>query len=286
LDWRRGVSLAGAALTGILIMKIVRDAGAAATPTKANSGGPTGLATVLTRPYLAAAGAAVIVVVVAVVVVTALARSGRLRTGTPRGVSGALVVCLLAGLCMATAYSNVARMLRESSAHGWRDASAPRPIVTGGTLEAGRWLRDHSHPDDLVATNVHCLAGAATECLNLHFSVAAFTERRVLVEGWGFTAKAHDRAGKLGVPAGDVPFWKPELLAANDAAFTATSAATLGDLRTRYGVTWLFVDETRSPVSPRLADFAVFRFRSGGCAVYELVDVTAGSSRSVSSAGR
>jgi hypothetical protein len=286
LGWRRGVSLAGAALAGILIMKIVRDAGAAATPSEANSGGPAGLAAALVRPYLAAAGAVVTVVVVAVVVVTALVRSGRWRAGTSRGMSGALVVCLLAGLCMATAYSNVARMLHESSARGWRDASALQPIVTGGTLEAGRWLRDHSHPDDLVATNVHCLAGAATECLNLHFSVAAFTERRVLVEGWGFTAKAHDRARDLGVPVGSVPFWKPELLAANDAAFTAASAATLGELRIRYGVTWLFVDETRSPVSPRLADFAVFRYRSGDCAVYELVDVMAGSSRSVSSAGR
>jgi hypothetical protein len=66
-----------------------------------------------------------------------------------------------------------------------------------------------------------------------------------------------------------VPYWKPETLAANDAAFTVPSADTMAALRDRYGVRWLFVDGTR-PHSPRLAEFAVLRHRSGDCSVYEL----------------
>lgn len=265
LTWRRGAALAGAVLTGALIIKIIRVSGDPTTPTVANSGGIPGLATALAWPYLASGGAAV--------VIAALAYFGRRWTGVSRGTAGALVVCLLAGLGSATAYSNVARAVRESSAHGWREVVGADPIITDGTLRAGRWLRGNSRPDDLVATNAHCLPTSAEadagSCVNLHFSVAAFTERRVLVEGWGFTTSAHTRADELNIWDGHVPYWKPEVLAANDAAFNAPSAGTLADLRDRYGVRWLFVDETQ-PHSPRIAEFAVLRFRSADCSVYEL----------------
>jgi hypothetical protein len=261
LSWRRGAALAGAVLTGALIIKIVRAGGDATTATVANSGGAVGLATALAWPYLASGGAAV--------AVAALVYSGRRRAGASGGMTGALIVCLLAGLGTATAYSNVSRVVRESSAHGWREVVVSDPIIANGTREAGRWLRDNSGTGDLVATNAHCLPAKADECLNLHFSVAAFTERRVLVEGWGFTTRAHARADELDTPDVYVPYWNPGLLAANDAAFNAPSAAALADLRDRYGVRWLFVDGTQRH-SPRLAEFAILRHQSGDCSVYEL----------------
>jgi hypothetical protein len=100
--------------------------------------------------------------------------------------------------------------------------------------------------------------------------MTAYSERRMLVEGWGFATTAHERAAELGTWVGAVPYWKPEVLAANDAVFADPSAQNVRVLRDRYRVRWLFVDETQSSVSPRLATFASFRFRSGVCVVYEL----------------
>jgi hypothetical protein len=176
-----------------------------------------------------------------------------------------LLIALLAGFGLSGTYDNLERI--APAGHGsWRHAEPVNPIVSEGTLEAGRWLRDHSRPNDLVATNVHCLPSDDLKCINLHFSVAAYTERRILVEGWGFSATAHERAAALRTWVGWVPYWRPAVLADNDRAFTEPSAESIGVLRDRYGVRWLFVDGGQS-----LESGATLRFRSGGCVVYEIL---------------
>jgi hypothetical protein len=92
----------------------------------------------------------------------------------------------------------------------------------------------------------------------------------VLVEGWGFTATAHQIADRRNIWVGSVPYWRPDDLAANDAAFATPSTATLAVLRDRYGVRWLFVDQTQGHVSPDLGNYADLTYRSGDCAIYEL----------------
>jgi hypothetical protein len=183
-----------------------------------------------------------------------------------RGMSHALIVALLAGFGLATTYSNFRHVADDAVAQGWRHAPPVNPIVSEGTLEAARWLRNHSGPNDLVATNVHCLPAEDTHCLNLHFAVAAYSERRVLVEGWGFSATAHQRAADLNTLAVWVPYWRPDVLADNDRAFATPSASAMDRLRDKYGVRWLFVDQGAS-----LEPFATLRFRAGGCAVYEIL---------------
>jgi hypothetical protein len=121
-----------------------------------------------------------------------------------------------------------------------------------------------------VATNAHCLVVTVERCTNLHFSFAAYTERRMLVEGWGFTTTAHVRAAELRTWVGFVPYWRPDVLAANDAAFTSPTTETVRHLRDRYGVRWLFADESQPGYSARLGEFATLRYRSGSCAIYEL----------------
>ncbi|WP_433053291.1 hypothetical protein [Dactylosporangium sp. CS-033363] len=180
-----------------------------------------------------------------------------------------MILGLLAGFCVNTSVQHFVLIAQESRQGGLRDVVRSPRYVSAGTLEAGRWLRDHSSADDLVATNAHCLTYQG-RCSNLHFSMTAYSERRMLVEGWGFTTTAHDRAAATGDWVGAVPYWKPEVLAANDAVFADPSAANVDILRNRYRVRWLFVDETQSSVSPRLATFAKFRFRAGVCVVYEL----------------
>ncbi|MFB9681837.1 hypothetical protein, partial [Streptosporangium vulgare] len=53
---------------------------------------------------------------------------------------------------------------------------------------------------------------------------------------------------------------------------------TIGRLRERYGVRWLFVDERRTGRTSRIGDFAELRFRSGDCAVYRIPEHEVSSS--------
>ena len=87
----------------------------------------------------------------------------------------------------------------------------------------------------------------------------------MLVEGWAFAPRM------VGLPNGPyAPFWEPERLRANDAAFTEPTAAGLAALRDRYGVRWLVVDRTVGDEAPELAGLADRRFDNGQLAVYEL----------------
>ena len=138
-------------------------------------------------------------------------------------------------------------------------------VLPRSRVEAARWVRDHSGPDDVLATNVHCLQGTGPTCDPRSFWLSAYAERSVLVEGWGFAPRI------AGVRA-DVrhPFWDQPLLRLNDETFTAPTPANLGELRQRYGVRWLVVDRTVAPESERLAELAARRFDNGRMAVYEL----------------
>ncbi|WP_344618802.1 hypothetical protein [Dactylosporangium salmoneum] len=184
-----------------------------------------------------------------------------------------LVAAMLAGACLGTAVQHVNEMTRASRLGGWRGVVQIRTFVTPGTQEAGRWLRDHSAPDDLVATNAHCIGDpdSLQGCDNRHFWFSAYTERRFLVEGWGFTDRAHRQAAEDHVNAIFAPYWDRQKLADNDAAFYHPSAATVGRLRDEYHVKWLMVDEGYLLLpSSWIQDYATFRYRAGRIAVYQL----------------
>ncbi|WP_432836537.1 hypothetical protein [Dactylosporangium sp. CA-092794] len=184
-----------------------------------------------------------------------------------------LVAAMLAGACMITAVQHVYLMTRASRLGGWRGVVQIATFVTPGTQEAGRWLRDHSAPDDLVATNAHCVGDpySLQGCDNRHFWFSAYSERRFLVEGWGFTDRAHREAAGAGVNAIFAPYWDQRKLADNDAAFYHPTAQTVGKLRDEYGVKWLMVDEGYLLLpSTWIQDYARFRYRAGRIAVYQL----------------
>ncbi|GGL05678.1 hypothetical protein [Planomonospora parontospora] len=140
--------------------------------------------------------------------------------------------------------------------------------VSADALAALRWLRAHSHPDDLVATAVHCRWWRLKDqCETLKFWVTAFSERRVLIEGWGYTP-TNLRNWTPGKSL-QLPFWDQPRFEANRNAFQSPSAAAIRHLRNRYGVRWLFVDERqRRPDRAKVGEFAKLRFRSGDYSVY------------------
>lgn len=143
--------------------------------------------------------------------------------------------------------------------NGGAYATVPLPL---SRVDAARWVRDHSAPGDVLATNEHCLVGQVTGyCDPRSFWLSAYAERRVLVEGWAFAPRVSE--------TGDWRFWDADLLRRNDAAFTAPDAAGLAWLRS-HGVRWLVVDRTAGREAPALGTLATLRYEAGGVAVYAI----------------
>jgi hypothetical protein len=255
---RLAAALLGSALLGGAVMTAVIQLGPDAVPT----GSRRSIAVALLVPYLA-----VVVAVAAFAAGLFVLRRGRIPA--LRGVSAALVVAMLLGLGVTRLVPYVRDPVRYVQANGglaYTTIESARPIAPGG-VRAGRWLRDHSDPDDRVATNTHCVRYIKGVCDNRHFWIAAYTERRMLVEGWGYAPTGN---ASTDGPVYVVPYWRPDVLADNDRVFTAPSAAAANRLRDRYGVRWLFVDRRFDPPAPGLDKVAKLRFESGDTAVYEL----------------
>jgi hypothetical protein len=128
-------------------------------------------------------------------------------------------------------------------------------------VDAARWVRDHSSPDDVLATNVHCLRVINDWCDTRTFWLSAYAERRVLVEGWAFAPRAAGQAF--------AEFWDDELLRRNDEAFTAPTPENLRWLRDR-GVRWLVVDRAVDAEAGQLGELAPLRYENDRMAVYEV----------------
>jgi len=174
-----------------------------------------------------------------------------------RGTGG--IVALTAVLVVGTPGLVMDMRKSERFSNGGAYATIPLPK---SRVDAARWVRDHSDPSDVVATNAHCLnAPADGYCDPRTFWLSAYAERRVLVEGWGFAPRVSE--------SGSWAFWDPELLTRNDAAFTAPTAGSLAALRGE-GVRWLVADRQVGPESPELAALADLRYTNDRIAVYQL----------------
>ncbi|MEU4533864.1 hypothetical protein AB0G15_03250 [Streptosporangium sp. NPDC023825] len=194
--------------------------------------------TALYRPYLALSALAVAVAVVLV--------------ATRRRFRGwALVIALVTAVGPLSAWHARALLIVRGGGEGgvYRVSRPAAPQVPPGALDAGRWLRAHSGPGDLVATNAHCAWGRREPCDSRHFWLSALSERRVLVEGWAYTASNLDR-WRPGEPMTGLPFWDGERIRLNDEVFREPSAASVRLLRERYGVRWLLAEESGPGPAP------------------------------------
>ncbi|TDC85868.1 hypothetical protein E1292_48550 [Nonomuraea deserti] len=171
---------------------------------------------------------------------------------------GLAVVALLTGYALPES-------ARDVAAHVTPEEGERRREIPDGAMEAGRWLRDHSSPGDVVATDLHCRPVTESACDSRHYWVAGFTERRVLVEGWAYAESTLSRTPLFRTSYLDVPFADPARLAANDAVFRRPTAENVRHLAQKYGVKWLFTGR-----NSKLEGFAQLRFRNGSSSVYEL----------------
>lgn len=228
--------------------------------------GPTKVPT-LPEARLSGVLVAIILPVLALVGVALIAYAVLRLAAPKRPVLHGAIPLLVIALVMGFSLPNVARLV--ASPFDVRQVSGAS--VPGDGADVARWLRDHSVPVDLVATNLHCrpLADTSGACDARHFWISGYSERHVFVEGWSYTTKATTLSKQLGVSYIVVPFWDQPLLARNDLAFTDPSPAALAELHDRDGVRWLFADLTKADAAA-LGREADLRYRQGDFAVYEL----------------
>lgn len=187
----------------------------------------------------------------------------RFRVGTTAAVGMGLAAIVSAGLCRVPAVAVAAAKPLHAPV-----VSPQRAALGPGALATADWLREHTSPDDLFATNGH--TRTPTDPDNRHAWIAGYAERRVLVEGWAYTPEVFARAAEQKIPSHKIGFWDPELLHSNDAAFKDGSGVAARRLHDERGVDYLVAD-LRYPHSPKALEAAgMVVHREGAYVVIDL----------------
>ena len=209
-------------------------------------------------------------VLMAAAVVAVVAVVGFLLGRPGRRVAAALATVAMAGL--ATGGFAAADSVRNPLFPAAKPPTSltQRLAVSQAQIDAARWIRDHSDPDDLVMTNRHCtvVREPRNGCDSRRWVVTAFSERQSLVEGWTATPEATKRA-PVGRESITVDYWKPEILELNDgfiAAPTEAARQKLWDL----GVRWVYVDKLQAHADT-LAPYAELGFDSPDASAWKLL---------------
>lgn len=154
--------------------------------------------------------------------------------GPRRWIAGALVSGgILAVGALATPIDNLEPALTDPAAVKRNFGKSMTPDLYG----ALRWIRDETPTGSVIAVNNQWIDAA--DASPLEFIYSAFAERRVFLEGWGYSARSRE-LGYAEISAGANPFADRLLL--NRAAFTGALGA-LQTLVEQYGVSYLVVDE-------------------------------------------
>ncbi|MBA2639943.1 MAG: hypothetical protein H0U77_08115 [Nocardioidaceae bacterium] len=189
-------------------------------------------------------------------------------TASPRAVTTALSIMLVA-----VTVAGIVPAVQNATADSpdLRTATATTPgAFHDGQVEAARWIRDHSGADDVVLTDRHCRGAEVPTCDRRRFFVTAYSERRVLVEGWAYTDRGNESSpGMEDSSPRSVAFWDQDLLALNDGFLDDPDRTAARELYA-LGVRWIFVDRTVGPL-PSFAGVAERSFTTPTAAVYRLL---------------
>jgi hypothetical protein len=196
------------------------------------------------------------------------------RTSEARTAVAALAcVLFLAGAGSVQVIAQVVRGVIETPPGTVVADSNPGHKIHGDNVKAAQWVRDHALPDDVILTNVLCAndpSGARQGCDNRTFWVAAYSERRTYLSGWGYTATANRLAAEADVVnAWQAPFWDQAKLARVRgflASPTLRGAREFAD----QGVRWILVAPGFDEASPALSEVADLEHRVNGTLVYRL----------------
>lgn len=141
---------------------------------------------------------------------------------------------------------------------GWHSTEDNSEAIHDSQLAAFEFIREHSLPSDIIISNKHCATGSIEDgtCLPNWFALSAWSERRVIVEGWGYTQK------------GTSTNWADDRLTLSDGFIESPTKAERTNLISS-GVTFVYVDK-REAFATNLGAFANLVFQSTWANVYSL----------------
>jgi hypothetical protein len=194
-----------------------------------------------------------------------------LRPHAWRGLGPAVVVATLLGMTGPFLLLQTGRIVAAGTYPG-RPLAVLNSAVSSDAQRAAEWLHDNSRPDDVVVTNTACRPAVKQPpgCDARGYVVTAIAGRRALLEGWGYTQQAQARHGRDGLPYTAQPSPWPERSALTRELFTNPTLGTIEQLRSEYGVRWVFADRRAGPVTSLLDSLAALRHTEGTVSVYEL----------------
>jgi hypothetical protein len=288
-EHRLGLSLLAAAGGGLVACWAISDALGSSLPIvawvkqfghapKAQEVSALTQALAWSRPVLLTALACAVIALLGLVVTWGARRRSPIRPAT--WTAALLAAALLGGGAFATVL-HVRRgdgLSPQQAIAAWtKDNRNVRAhvLTTQDYVSAAAAIRDHAHPDDVVATNMVCLVRASARksgaiCDPRDFSASAYTGLRSDVAGWAYTQHA---LGLGWVTRGGyimVPYWDPARLAAERALIEAPTRTAL-DAAYRRGVRWILADRQSGAVSPLLDQLAVRVYDRGGAYAYRLL---------------
>ena len=152
---------------------------------------------------------------------------------TPR--ARRLAAAALSALCLATALDAPLDVLPE---YARRVLGEPRAELSGGLLQGLRWVEANTPSDAVLAASSERLI---TDPAPRYAHYSAFSQRRVLVEGWAVTGSDETVGARVRL---------------NRAIFEGADQAALATAMRDYGVTHLVIDRREHGANPALARLA------------------------------
>lgn len=198
-------------------------------------------------------------------------RSGLQRIGSHGGAAVALAVIL--GLAIPTALQFVPSQVVEWAMEPEQSFDVnDRGYLSADEQAAAKWLDANSDESDVIVSNTQCreLTTDRKTCNAVGFWVSGIAGRRVVIEGWGYTAPAHAAHGDDGLHRNRTdPGW-PERYELSIAAIEDPSAEVIARLAADYGADWIFASRRAGPVSEKLDTLATPAFDNGAVAIFRL----------------
>ncbi len=222
--------------------------------------------------------AALVVVAVVLALVTAVRRRGRWRRIWSVSLVLATTCALGTGLPATWLHLHRADGITErqaAEAASARAVAAGNTVVTPDLFAAGEYVRNHSEPSDVVATNRICTRPTRLRadrlCDAREFAIPALTGRRTDVSGWAYSDRAVSHAFTLARSYVFQPFWDPTRLDQEQAAITEPTESLLDTLWSERGVRWIIADRRVGPVAEKELDqLADRRFTAPEVDVWQL----------------
>jgi hypothetical protein len=212
----------------------------------------------LARPLLAAA-------VLIAVVVLAWLLSRRLWTRPP-GLGVAVAVLLVVA-------ASLAGVLRHAYYTATTDTTFREAAgaVSPDEYAAVQWLERHSAPNDVVVTNTWCRPGPERPgCDARGWLVSGLAGRRTVMEGWAYTQQSLATNGADGKIYRIQPSPWADRVRLSTEILAAPTQELLTQAQQQYGARWIYADASEGPVSARLDELTVLRYRSGDVKIYEI----------------